>query len=184
MEQKRTILKSSTEEQDLLRPIALWAVRYVEMALPIFENQYPNDERPREALRAAQAFGNGKKRDNNLRKVALATLKSAKNASETSKYVVQAATLAASVAYTHTDLQTGIQGIRQAKHILGPIVYAARAIELNSTDQMMAADAIITRAVREAPEEARYILKHMPVQPAGQDRVSTLFFDLDAALRR
>src|SRR4051794_6402913 len=117
-------LGNSTQEQELLRVVALWAADCAELALPIFESRHPNDTRPRQAIEASREFGRGKRRDKALRIVALGAFKAGKKVDVPSKYAARAATLAASIAYTHTDLQTGLPGIRQARHILGPAVCA------------------------------------------------------------
>lgn len=182
MEAKK--LGNSTKEQELLRPIALWAADFVEEVLGIFEYSYPNDARPRQAVLAAREFGHGKQRDNDLRKTALATLKAGKDVDKASKYVVRAATLAASVAYTHTDLQTGVQGVRQAQHVLGPIVYAALALEVDAQDNTSVSDAFIARAIAKTPSQARVVLNHLPPQPQKAGRQYELFWRLDCALRK
>ena len=60
-------LGNSTQEQELLRAVALWAADCAELALPIFEGRHPTDTRPREAIEAGRDFGRGKKRDKALR---------------------------------------------------------------------------------------------------------------------
>ncbi|HEX6416113.1 MAG TPA: hypothetical protein VFZ62_01170 [Candidatus Saccharimonadales bacterium] len=175
-------LGNSTEEQALLRPIALWAIAFAEEALAVFEKQHPQDARLRETIEAAREFGEGKKRDKNLRMVAFAAMKAGRDTDEPSKYAAQAAMLTAAVAYTHTDLQTGVQGIRQARHILGPIVYSALAVETESHDPAKA-DELLTRAVSSAPKEVRELLEHMPVQPQKSTRADELFYKLDSFLR-
>lgn len=175
-------LGNSTEEQALLRAIAIWAANYAEEALAIFERHHPEDMRPRQAIEAAREYGRGKKRDKNLRVVALASFKAAKDIDEASKYAARAATLSASVAYAHTDLQAGLQGIRQARHILGPIVYAALALETAHNDTAVGND-LMRQAVHTAPPEAKRILEHMPPQPKKPGRIEELFFELDSALR-
>jgi hypothetical protein len=177
------VLGNSTEEQALLRPIALWAAGFAEKALPIFENTYPDDVRPRDAVDAAREFGQGKKRDKNLRMVAFAAMKSGKEVSEPCKHAVQSAVLTAAVAYTHTDLQTGLQGVRQARHILGSVVHAALAMELAANDQSVSDD-ILQRAAETAPPEVAKILQHLPHQPVKKQRIDILFAALDAALRK
>lgn len=176
-------LRNSSEEQALLRPIALWAARYAEEALSVFESRHPDDIRPRKAIEAGREFGNGKKRDKNLRMLAFAAMKSRKNIDDPSKHAVQAAILTASVAYTHTDLQAGLQGIRQARHVLGPIVYAALALEAVANDPSVG-DGLLQRAIADAPPEVGYILAHMPPQPKKEGRMDALFSFLDFALRK
>ncbi|HSX34072.1 MAG TPA: hypothetical protein VLF62_00315 [Candidatus Saccharimonadales bacterium] len=176
-------LGNSTEEQALLRPIALWVAKYAEEAISVFESRHPDDTRPRQAIEAGREFGNGKKRDKNLRMLAFAAMESRKDVDNPSKHAVQAAILTAAVAYTHTDLQTGLQGVRQAQHILGPIVYAALAIE-TAGNQPTLGDDLLQRAIADAPEEVGHILAHMPPQPIKEGRIGTLFSVLDSALRK
>lgn len=175
-------LGNSSEEQDALRPIALWAAMYATEALAIFESRHPTDARPRQAIEAACEFGKGKKRDKTLRLLAFAALKAQKGIDDASRYAAQAAMLTTAIAYTHTDLQTGLQGVRQARHILGPIVYAARAIE-TAADDPTAGDMLLQRAAREAPPQVGHILLHMPPQPHKNNRTDELFETLDTALR-
>lgn len=175
-------LGNSTNEQVVLRSVALWAADCAEKSLYIFEQNYPDNDIPRKAIEAGRAFGNGKARDQQLRVIAMNAFKLGKDVDEISKYVTKAAQLTAAVAYTHTDLQTGIQGVRQAQHILGPVVFAALAIE-KSTDDSSGSEVIIQHAIDTAPQEARMILKHFPPQPEGKSRVDELFYKLDSALR-
>ena len=177
-------LENSTQEQDLLRVATLWAASYAEEAVSVFESRYPNDACPREAIEAGREFSQGKKRDKNLRVLALAALRAGKDVDEPSKYAAYAATLTASIAYTHTDLQTGLQGIRQARHVLGPVVYAALALEMAAGDDHGVGKDVLQRAIDNAPPEVYYILRCMPPQPNKDVRLDSLFFELDSALRR
>lgn len=176
-------LEDSAQEQELLRVVALWAAPYAEEALSVFESRHPDDTRPREAIEAGRDFGRGKKRDKNLRMTAFAAMKAGKDIDEPSKHAVQAAILTAAVAYTHTDLQNGLQGSRQARHVLGPVVHAALALEIAAGDRSVG-NAVLQRAMNDAPSEARYILENMPPQPKKDSRLDVLFFELDSALRR
>lgn len=176
-------LKSSTEEQGLLRAAALWAADYAEQALPLYESRHPTDPRPRAAIAAGRAFGQGKKRDKNLRISALAAFKAARGMDEPSNYAARAASLTAAVAYTHTDLQGGRQGIRQARHVLGPAVYAALALVAAAGGEPKFGDDIIRQASESAPSEVRDVLTHMPPQPNEEDRLGAPFHELDSALR-
>lgn len=169
-------LSNSTNDQALLRPIASWAANYAERVLPIFENAYPDEPRPRQAVEASREFSKGKKRDNNLRSISMATFKLGKVTEGSPKYVTRAASAVAAIAYTHTDLATGIRGIRQARHILGPVVYAA--LSLGNGGEELINDAIAT-----APPEVRLVLRQMPPQPSGKKQEDTLFAQLDAGLR-
>jgi hypothetical protein len=183
MEKSPGKLGNSTQEQELLRAVALWAADCAEQALPIFESLHPTDTRPREAIEAGREFGLGKKRDKALRIVAMSALRAGKVVDEPSKYAAHAATLAASVAYTHTDLQTGLPGIRQARHLLGSAVYAALALETAAGGDPKVGDDVVQRAIESAPTQVRHLLKHMPPQPKENGRLGVLFSDLDSALR-
>lgn len=176
-------LGNSTHEQDTLRVVALWAAACAEEALQVFESRHPQDGRPRAAITAAQEFGQGKKRDSHLRKLALVAMQAGKGTDAASAYAARSATLAAAVAYTHTDLQTGVQGIRQARHVLGPAVYAALALEKAAGGDCETGHKAIKRAIDRAPHAVRHILQHMPPQPETPGRLSTLFVALDLALR-
>lgn len=182
MEKTPGKLENSTQTQSLLRAVALWAVHYAEQALPIFESRHPEDARPRQAVEACLEFAHGKKRDKNLRMASMAALRAAKDVDEASKYAARAAMLAAAVAYTHTDLQTGLQGVRQAQHVLGPVVYAALALE-TAEDTPSVGDIVLEQAITSAPKEVGMILQFMPPQLQGSKRVDVLFAKLDAALR-
>lgn len=176
-------LKNSTEDQTVLRAAALWAADYAAQALPLFEHLYPADLRPRRAVEAGCEFGRGRKRDKNLRVLALAAFKLGQGLDVPAKYATRAASLTAAIAYTHTDLQTGIQGVRQAQHILGPIVYAALALETAAGGEPAIGAEIIRRAIVSAPPEVHSIVQQLPPQPAGTSRLAALLADLDAGLR-
>jgi hypothetical protein len=183
MDKPSAQLGTSAQEQELLRAAALWAADCAEQALSVFEGHFPTDARPRDAIEGGREFGRGKKRDQNLRILALAALEAGKEADTPSQHAAYAATLTASVAYTHTDLQRDLQGVRQARHILGPAVYAALALETAAGGASTVGDEVIRQALASAPPEVRYLLKHMPPQPKGSSRLNTLFSDLDSALR-
>ena len=143
-------LGNSTQEQELLRAVAVWAADCAERALPLFESRHPTDTRPREAIEGGRAFGRGKKRDKHLRIVALAAFRAGKDVDEPSKYAARAASLTAAVAYTHTDLQTGRPGVRQARHVLGPAVYAALALETAEGGDSKVGDDVVRSYVFES----------------------------------
>ena len=176
-------LGDSTQEQALLRAVALWAAECAERALPLFEQRHPTDTRPREAIAAGRAFAQGKQRDKHLRIVALAAFRAGKDVDEPSKYAARAASLAAAVAYTHTDLQTDQQGVRQAQHLLGPAVNAALALEMAADSDPNVGDTEVQRAIERAPSEVRHLLKYLPPQPPEGERLAVLFSDIDSALR-
>ena len=176
-------LGNSAAEQKLLRAVALWAVNCAEQALPVFESRHPDDTRPRKAIAAGRAFAQGKRRSRDLRVLSMAAFKIIKELDEPSKHAAHAASLTAAVAYTHTDLQGGVQGSRQARHVLGPVVYSALALETAAGNDSNVGNNFIDRAIRDAPPEARRIVERMEPQPKKEGRRDELFSVLDAALR-
>ncbi|MBJ3783817.1 putative immunity protein [Devosia sediminis] len=158
-----------------MRRVALWAAGYAARALPVFERQHPGDPGPRDAVAAGRAFAEGATRDKALRTAAWAAHKAAGRAPDAlAKHAARAAMLTAAVAYTHTDLTEGDQGISQAQHLLGPVVYAAMAL---------GAEDLLDQAVADAPPELIRLLLLFPPQPGGRTQLKQLFQKLDAALR-
>lgn len=176
-------LRKSGEEQQALRAVARWAAAEAGRVLPLFERRHPGDARPREAIAAAMAFGDGARRDQRLRWVAMEAFRAATDTDPASAHAARAASLTAAVAYMHTDLHAGVQGVRQARHLLGPAVYAALALEAEAGGERMVGADAIRGALDRAPAEARHLLAHFPWQPGGADRAETLFAALDAGLR-
>ena len=175
-------LMNSTDDQHLLRPATFWGIAFVAEVLPIFEVNYPEDSRPRRSLEVATKYVQGEKRGQELRRVSLAVFKIGKEVDEPAKYVTKAASALSSVPYTHTDLRIGEQGWRQARHVLGPIVYSAYALELSKTSKVVSDD-MIDRAIKEAPAEVHTIIKNFPPQPSKTTRLDILFKKLDEGLR-
>ena len=165
----------SAEHQESLRQVALWAVTYASRVLPVFENEHPGDTGPREAITTSRVFAEGGARDKALRTAAWAAHKAAGKANNpAARHAARAAMLTAAVAYTHTELTDGAQGISQAQHLLGPVVYAAMA--LRSED-------LLAEAVANAPPEVINLLLLFPPQPGGKTELKQLYQKLDTALR-
>lgn len=175
-------LSNSTKDQYLLRPATLWGIPYVKEALYIFEEQYPHEVRLSQSLNVAIQYAQGEKRGQNLRRTSMAPFKVGKEVSPEAKFVSKAASAISSVSYTHTDLHTGEQGWRQARHILGPIVYSAYALELFQGDSDIS-EKLIQQAVQDAPNEVSILIKNFPKQPTKTNRLDILFSQLDSGLR-
>lgn len=62
--------------------LALWAADCAEHVLPYFEQAYPNDDRPRNAIEAVRAWVRGEMRVGEVRAVAVAAHAAARNADE------------------------------------------------------------------------------------------------------
>jgi hypothetical protein len=184
MSQNNSTLGNSSKTERFLRPAALWAADCAAVALAVFEDREPHDNRPRQAIMGARAFGHAGGRDKALRTLAWAAHAAAKRSDQQSaKYAARSAMLAAAVAYTHTDLNVGSRGISQARHLLGPAVYAALACEVASEDPAGVAYTVLQTAADTAPEEVGILLRHFPPQPHGTTRLGQLFRELDTNLR-
>ncbi len=165
----------SEEERRL---VALWAGDCAERVLPLFEAKAPSDTRPREAIEGVKAFARGGKRTARLRSLAWAAHAAARAVGEpAATAAARAASLAAATAYMH-PLATR----HQAKHALGPAVYAARARELAANDTGVG-DEEIRWAIQRASPAVRKVVRRMPTLGRGRSRVHALFGLLDAGLR-
>lgn len=69
------------DEQDH-RSLALWAADCAEHVLPYFEENYPNDDRPRRALEAGRAWSRGEIKCGAARDAAVAAHAAARDAEE------------------------------------------------------------------------------------------------------
>jgi hypothetical protein len=163
---------------DTLHFLAGWAADCAERAMPVYEACDPFDPRPRAAVEGARDFANGGKRTAKLRVLALDAYRASLAAQDpAASAVARAASLAAASAYTHPFVD-----VNQAKHILGPAAHAALAVEINLNDPRAGADEV-RWAVGHAPPEVCDLLRKMPCQPEGKNRLDKLMCDLDAGLR-
>lgn len=163
---------------DTLRALGGWAADCAERALPLFEQRYPGDARPRAAIAGIREFAAGGRRTAQLRVLALAALSAAREAADPAAgAAARAAGLAAASAYTHP-----LDDVQQTKHILGPTAYAALALELAREDPA-AAEAEVRHAIESAPVEVRDLLLHMPARPPGKSRADQLMYQLDKGMR-
>lgn len=157
-----------------------WAAICAGRVLSIFEAKAPKDLRPRAAIEGAWAFARGGRRTAKLRTLALAAHAAAREVDDpAAAAAARAAGIAASTAYTHA-----LANPDQAKHMLGPAVYAARARELAADDDPNVGDAEIQWAVQHAAPEVREVVGRWPARGPGRSRLETLYYQLDAGLRR
>lgn len=162
-----------------LRQLGGWAAACAERALPLFEERAPADRRPRDALECIRDFATGERRSKRLRVAALAALAAARAAGDpVATSAARAAGYAASSAYLHPLATLG-----QAKHILCPAVYAARALELEAGDDPAVGEAEVRGAVARCPAAVRALLRRMPARANGRSRLAALLYLLDAGLR-
>src|SRR5262249_5828345 len=169
-----------TLSEEDLRLVGFWAADCAERVLPLFEAKAPSDTRPREAIEGIRAFARGGKRMARLRSLALAANAAAREGGEpVAAAAARAAGLAASSAYMHP-----LATLDQAKHALGPAVYAARARELAEVDAPGVGDEEIRWAIGHASPAVREVVRRYPVRSPGRSRLDALYYQLDAGLRR
>jgi len=162
------------------RLVGLWAADCAERVLPLFEAKAPSDTRPREAIEGIRVFGGGGKRAARLRSLALAALAAAREVGDpVATAAARAAGLAAATAYMHALATTD-----QAKHALGPAVYAARAREFAAADHPSVGDEEIRWAIEHASPAVREVVRRYPGRGPGRSRLDALLYQLDAGLRR
>jgi hypothetical protein len=166
-----------------LREVARYAAACARPALAIYERERSDDQRPRAAINAAQAFADGGERTKALRDCAWAALRAAQEAlaagHAAASDAAQAALAAAGAAFLHR-----LPKATQVKHILGSAAYAARAFELSGGDDpAVGADYIAESRIRANPVVIDVLMRY-PVAPRGGGRVGELIRQLDASLRR
>jgi len=154
-----------------------WAADCAERVLSLFEAKASSDTRPHEAIEGIREFARGGKRTARLRSLALAALSAAREVDDpAAKAAARSACQAAATAYTHA-----LATVDQAKHILGPAVYAALACEL--VDGLNASDEEIRWAIQHASPTIREITRRFPAHSQGRSRLAILYYQLDTGLR-
>lgn len=162
------------------RLVGLWAADCAERVLPLFEAKAPADTRPREAIEGIRAFAHGGKRTTRLRSLAWAAHAAAREVGDpVATAAARAASLAAATAYVHA-----LATPHQAKHVLGPAVYGARARELEAVDDPGVGEEEIRWAIARASPTVREVVQRMPARSPGRSRLDALLYQLDAGLRR
>lgn len=164
---------------DELRGVARYVANSAEAVLPVFEDVYPDDSRPRAAIDAAWVFVNGAPRTKLQRVTSLDAHRSAKEAtSEVARLAARAAGDAASAAYLHP-----IAKAHQVGHILRAAGCAARIAELNAVDDPHAGAKAIEEARQRATPLLVEVLNRYPVPPSGKNRLDQLISIMDSSLR-
>ncbi|MEJ2267148.1 MAG: hypothetical protein P8X95_27195 [Anaerolineales bacterium] len=162
-----------------LRALGSWAADCAERALPVYEKHAGSDSRPRAAIEGIRVFAAGGKRTAQLRSLALSAYSAAREANDpAAAAAARAAGLAASSAYTHP-----LADVQQTKHIVGPAAYAALALELDGAGDPGIADREIRWAIQHVTSQVRAVLLHMPARQAGNSRLDTILYKLDAGIR-
>jgi hypothetical protein len=155
-----------------------WAVESAESVLEIFEKNNPDDYRPRNAIEGAKSFVICGIRTITLRKLALDAFRASKETNDmAASFAANAASLAAATAFTHP-----YKDVRQAEHILGPVVFSALSSE-NNTDGKEDGGNEIKRAIDRASKELALFLAHYPERQNGKKRIHALYHELDQGIR-
>jgi len=133
------------------RVLISWATACAEQALPLFENEAPDDPRPRDAITGARAFARGDLRIGVARALSAQAHAAARQvAAPTAAAAARAAGHAVAVAH-------------MASHALEAASYAARAASLAEPEGVEAAVArSLDRAERHASKEVRELLGRLP----------------------
>ena len=119
-------------EEQKHRTLAMWAIDCAEHILPIFENKYPKDSRPREAFLAAKEWAHGQIKMPVAKKAAHATHNSATAVAEKDP-----AACAAARAMGHV-----IGAVHVETHAIGVAMYGITAFVYSSKED---ADDVIAR---------------------------------------
>ncbi len=171
--------KYFTLSLESLRSLGSWAADCAERALPVYEKHADSDARPRAAIEGIRVFAAGGKRTAQLRSLALAAHSAARETDDpAAAAAARAAGLAAASAYTHP-----LADVQQTKHIVGPAAYAALALELDQGGDPDIGDGEVRWAIERVPSEVREVLLQMPARQAGNSRLDTLLYELDAGIR-
>ncbi|MER6397226.1 putative immunity protein [Kitasatospora sp. NPDC001603] len=161
------------------RLLGAWTADCAERVLPLFEARAPADTRPGEAIEGIRVFTRDGKRTGRLRAVALAALAAARDVADpAATAAARAAGYAAASPYIH-PLATP----HQAKHALGPAMYAAHARELAAAGDRAAGDAEIRWAIEHAPPAVGAILRQLPPFTPGRSRLDAFRDRLETELR-
>ena len=171
--------KYFTLSMESLRAIGGWAADCAERALSLYETRANSDSRPRAAIEGIREFAAGGKRTAQLRSLACESNAAAREVGDpAATAAARAAGHAAASAYTHP-----LADVHQTKHIVGPAAYAALALELDHAGDPSIGDAEVRWAIEHAPSEAGEVLLQMPARQAGNSRLDTILYELDAGIR-
>jgi hypothetical protein len=161
---------------DELRELTAFAIQCATRVLPIFEAHSTADLRPRQAIEAAQHFVETGKRSNALRMAGLAAYKASRaSTTPAAAQAAESATQAVGAAYLHP-----FSDARQVKHILGSLVHAEYALELDGDAEQ--AKKFRNEALGQAPAALTNVLKRYP-RPTENGHVGDIMRAIDSQLR-
>ena len=161
-----------------LQKTVTWAMEFVTRAQETYESRIFDDQRPRKAIEGAIDFSNSGKRTNVLRKLALDAYRASIETKDiVASYAAKASSLIAAVAFTHP-----YRDIRQAEHLLGPIVYCALAEEIMLGNEGIG-DKIVERAIVTVSKEIALLLIQYPKHERMNTRIEKLYYKLENGIR-
>lgn len=179
-------MDGSAEKMELewseLREVARFAAGCARMALAIYERDRPGDARPRVAIEAAQAFADGARRSKAMRDGAWAAQRAAIEARDAGDRAASEAAYAA-LAAAGAGFLHPLAKATQVKHVLGSAAHAARAFEIDASDDPATGLARLADAQAHATPILVMVLQRYPPAPVGGGRVGELICLLDASLR-
>ncbi|HEY8590131.1 MAG TPA: hypothetical protein VIL55_11325 [Naasia sp.] len=142
------------------RLVALWAADCAERVLPLFEAEAPDDERPRDAIARARAYGRGELGSaEEIRRRFVAGRAAQVVSSPAAIAAARSAAQAAGVAH-------------MGAHALGAAAYAAKAAGVASPDEIAARQEEIAWQLARLTSPAGAALRSLP--PLGTDSAGPL----------
>jgi hypothetical protein len=144
------------------REVAVWAADCAEHVLPLFEAEAPTDDRPRDAIARARAFGRGDlDAGGEIRRrfVAVRAASAVSSPAAAAAAAARAAAQAAAVAH-------------MGAHALGAAAYAAKAAGLAAPDHPHAIHEEVTWQLGQMTARTRAALRPLP--PLGEDPAGPL----------
>ncbi|WP_203137240.1 putative immunity protein [Microbacterium sp. JZ31] len=146
-----TLSPQSLSEADR-RLVAVWAADCAERVLPFFEEEAPTDERPRDAIERARAYGRGE----------LDTAGEIRRRFVAGRAAGSVATPAAIAAARAAAQASGVA--HMGAHALGAAAYAVKAVSARRPDE---AEAELDWQAQQMTVEVRRALRQLP--PIGED---------------
>jgi hypothetical protein len=142
------------------RLVAMWAADCAERVLALFEAEAPSDDRPRDAIARARAFGRGElDAAGEIRRRFVAGRAAQAVSSPAAVAAARAAAQASGVAH-------------MGAHALGAAAYAAKAVRLAAPDRPTAVSEEIAWQLEHMTAEVRSALGKLP--PLGEDSAGPL----------
>jgi hypothetical protein len=142
------------------RLVAMWAADCAERVLALFEAEAPSDDRPRDAIARARAFGRGElDAAGEIRRRFVAGRAAQAVSSPAAVAAARAAAQASGVAH-------------MGAHALGAAAYAAKAVGLVAPDRPTAVSEEIAWQLEHMTAEVRSALGKLP--PLGEDSAGPL----------